>query len=79
MNEPIDWKPALTLGELVYKMVQQKRTKSEEFLTLLRHYGREKLFELYDIEKKKDKLKINAPVDDKRDIKGHAMRWATWQ
>jgi hypothetical protein len=51
-----DWDFALTLGETVYKMVQEKRTKTPEFEKLLEHYGREKLMKLYLEEKDKKEL-----------------------
>lgn len=57
--KPVDWAGALTLGELIYKMVREKKTKSPEFEALIKHYGEKRLRELYvkqrEIEKEKDK------------------------
>ena len=55
MVESIDWKPALSLGELIYKWVKEDKLNSKDFELLLQHFGREKLKNLYLEEKGKEK------------------------
>lgn len=45
--------PPLTLGETVFLMVQEKKTKTPEFEKLVKFFGRKRLLELYELEKKK--------------------------
>jgi cytochrome c-type biogenesis protein CcmH/NrfF len=56
MGIPVNWDYALTLGQTVYKMVKEGKTKTPEFEKLLEHYGREKLMKLYLEEKDKREL-----------------------
>lgn len=56
--KPTDWWDAVTLGETVYKMVLEKKTESQEFKDLLKHFGQEKLKKLYLEEREKRKKEI---------------------
>lgn len=50
MTEPLVW---ITLGQTVYRMVKDGKTKTPEFEILIQVYGREKLMKLYQEEKEK--------------------------
>lgn len=47
------WRDAVTLGEVVFKLVEEKKTNTPEFELLMRGFGKKKLRELYLEEKKK--------------------------
>ena len=47
---------AITLAELVYQLIQDKKTESPEFKALLDHYGQNKILELYESEVRLRKL-----------------------
>jgi len=47
MGKGNEWEVASTLGETIYRMVHQGKTKTPEFEKLLEFYGREKLLKLY--------------------------------
>ena len=46
------WKDARTLEETIYRLVREKKTNSSEFLSLVRFYGKDKIKELYEKQKK---------------------------
>ncbi len=45
--------PPMDLGETVFQMVQEKKTKTPEFEKLVQFFGRKRLLELYEAEKLK--------------------------
>lgn len=49
------WREALTLGELIVKLVREKKTRSPEFQSILKYYGKDKIRILYDLEIEKQK------------------------
>lgn len=49
-----------TLGEWVFRMVEQKKTESDEFKAALAWYGRERLLDEYRKEKQKRALERDA-------------------
>jgi hypothetical protein len=52
-----------TLGEYVYELVSEHKTTSQEFLALMKYYGREKLKALYVLER--ERKKTLAPIIQK--------------
>ena len=54
MNQ-VNWIGAITLAELIYKMVQEKKIDTVEFKALVKFYGQDKLRELYKEERAKQK------------------------
>lgn len=46
-KDPLPWSKAWTLEDYALSLIQQNKTQSEEFKTLLRVYGRDKLREIW--------------------------------
>jgi hypothetical protein len=50
------WKNSLTLGELVYQMVKEKKWNTPEWRNLVKCFGKQKLKGLYEEEKRKRRM-----------------------
>jgi len=51
-----------TLGQVVYDMVQEKKTQTEAFQNFLKYWGREKIKKLYFEEKAKRESEIKKQI-----------------
>jgi hypothetical protein len=47
MVTPIDWTEAVTLEEHVYQLFRDGKTDTDEFKTLVRFFGRQKMIEFW--------------------------------